>query len=219
MNIDRLARGYRWCEYAAFGRTLERRRYAFLDRASGASRVLIPGEGDGRALARLLAVAPDARIDVVELSGQMIELARRRIAGSERVHFVQQDALEASWPANSYDAVVTLFFLDCLDAVQARVLIDGLAKALVPGGIWLVSEFGVPERGWRKWHARIWLWIMYRFFRAVTGLRTRALPPIEKLLTRAGLRLVEREEERWGLVRSEVWRKDGVVSGSTLFDA
>ena len=48
---------------------------------------------------------------------------------------------------------------------------------------------------------------MYRFFGVVSGLSVRALPPIDRLLREAGLRSIEREEERWGLMRSEVFRK------------
>src|SRR5271168_358445 len=92
MNADPVARLYRWLEYCAFGRALERRRFAYLGRLAGAGRILILGEGDGRALARLIAIAPLASIDVVELSGEMIALARVRVAPTERVRFVQDDA-------------------------------------------------------------------------------------------------------------------------------
>ncbi len=51
VNCDRIARWYRWIEYAGFGRALERRREAFLDDVSDARRVLALGDGDGRALA------------------------------------------------------------------------------------------------------------------------------------------------------------------------
>ena len=52
MNADRIARSYRWLEYAAFGVALERARFDFLRCAAEARRVLILGEGDGRFLAR-----------------------------------------------------------------------------------------------------------------------------------------------------------------------
>ncbi len=208
MNIDRFAPWYRWAEYAAFGRALERRRFAFLDRLGSARRVLILGEGDGRTLVRLLAVAPRARIDVVELSGAMIELAKRRTGGSERIDFHQADALTTGWPNESYDGIVTNFFLDCFSEPEAKILIHRLAGALVPGGVWIVGEFAIPEVGWRRWHALLWIRFMYFFFGVVTGLRVRRLPPLDRLLAQAGLRRLGREEERWGLICSECWVKD-----------
>lgn len=207
MNVNGFARWYRWVEYAAFSRALERRRYAFLDHLARAGRVLILGEGDGRALARLLAVAPAADIDVLELSSEMIELARGRCGNSNRVRFRRGNALTASWPKNHYDGIVTFFFLDCLDEDEARGVIHRVSRAMAPGALWLVSEFAIPESGWRCWHAKVLIWTMYRFFAATTGLRARALPPIEVLLKDAGLRRLQKEEERGGLLRSEVWIK------------
>ena len=207
MNIDRFARWYRWVEYAAFGRALERRRFAFLDRLANARRVLILGEGDGRALARLLVVAPQAQIDVLELSGEMIQLARRRAKNSDRIRFRLENALTASWPEDQYDGLMTFFFLDCFHEAEARCLVQRLAGAMAPGALWLVSEFAIPERGWRRRHAKLWISTMYKFFGVVSGLRVCTLPPIEKLLQEAGLRRLALEEERWGLIRSEVWSK------------
>jgi ubiquinone/menaquinone biosynthesis C-methylase UbiE len=207
MNIDRLARWYRWIEYAAFGRALERRRFAFLHRLATARRVLILGEGDGRTLERLLALAPQARIDVVELSIEMIALAQSRVAIQDRVRFLQQDALSSSWPERHYNAVVTCFFLDCFAESQARSLIHGLAAAMAPGAVWLVSEFAVPPHGWRKLHAKLWLSTMYRFFKITTGLQTHTLPPYERLLSEAGMQRTESEHERAGMMVSEVWEK------------
>jgi ubiquinone/menaquinone biosynthesis C-methylase UbiE len=208
MNIDRFAPFYRWVEYAAFGRALERRRFAFLHRLGNAHRVLILGEGDGRTLARLLAVAPAARIDVVELSSAMIHLAKRRTGSSDRIDFRQADALTTCWPNESYDGVVTNFFLDCFHEPEAKLLVHRLAGALVPGGVWIVSEFAIPERGWRRWHALLWTRSMYIFFGVVSSLPVRRLPPLGRLLAEEGLRRLEREEERWGLIYSEVWVKD-----------
>jgi SAM-dependent methyltransferase len=207
MNVDRLARWYRWIEYAAFGRALERRRFAFLDRLANARRVLVLGEGDGRTLERLLALAPQAGIDVVEVSVEMIALARSRIGNRERVRFLREDALSSNWAKEHYDGVITNFFLDCFTEAQARELIQHLAAAMAPGAIWLVSEFAVPPHAWRHWNAKLWLWAMYSFFRITTGLRTRTLPPYERLLSEAGMHRTESEQERGGMIVSEVWKK------------
>jgi SAM-dependent methyltransferase len=204
MRIGRLAPLYRWIEYAAFGRAIERRRFAFLPRLAGARRVLIPGEGDGRVLARLLKVAPEARFDVFEASPEMIALARRRSGNSHRVRFFCDDARNAPWPAGHYDAVLTMFFLDCFTEQDARQVIRRIAGALKPGGLWLVGEFAVPPSGWRRLHARIWIAAMYRFFQVTTGLSARELAPIDRLLAEAEMVSLEREEARGGLLYSEV---------------
>ena len=158
-------------------------------------------------LERLLRIAPQAEIDVIESSAAMIEIARRRAIDSTRVSFRLEDARTARLSDSHYDAVVTLFFLDCFDETELRPLIQKIERAMVPGAMWIVSEFTLPAQGWRRWHAIAWIWTMYRFFGVVSGLRVRALPPIERLLTGANLLFDERQEERWGLIRSVVFRK------------
>lgn len=205
MKIGRFAPWYRWFEYAAFGRALERQRYRYLGRLAQARSILVLGEGDGRALACLLSVAPEAKIDVVELSGEMIALARGRVAHSSRVRFLQADALREPWPSTLYDGVVTLFFLDCFNEADLYTVIQKASGAMAPGARWLVSDFALPESGWRHLHARIWIWAMYRFFSIATELRTRKLPPIQTYLEDAGLQRLEWKNERAGLISSEVW--------------
>ena len=204
MKIGGLAPWYRWVEYAAFGRALERRRFAFLDRLATARTVLILGEGDGRVLERLLNIAPEARFDVIDISPEMIALARLRTGNPNRVRFVCGDARTIARPEARYDAVLTLFFLDCFTEPDARRVIDRIAASLTPNGVWLVSDFAIPASGWRHWHARFWIGTMYRFFRVTTGLEARQLPPIERILAEAGMHRVERHEARAGMMYSEV---------------
>lgn len=206
MRIGWFAPFYRWIEYIAFGRALEERRFALLPRVKDARRVLVLGEGDGRTTERLLQIAPGAQIDVIELSPEMIELAKDRTTGSDRVTFRCEDARDVELPASYYDAVITNFFLDCFSESDARRLIGKFAKALTPRGQWLIAEFAVPSEGWRRVHAWLWIRIMYFFFRVTTGLKPSALPPIERLMREAGLERFEHESRRAGLMISEAWR-------------
>jgi len=208
MKVGRIASVYRWIEYLAFGRALERSRFAFLDRLRGARQVLVLGEGDGRAVARLATVAPLAQIDVYEVSAEMIALASARVGGNPRVRFHCQDARHAGWSGGTYDGIVTLFFLDCFLEAEVTELVRGLAQVLRPGGLWLMTDFAVPDSGWRRWHARVWIAVMYFFFRLTTGLRARRLPAIEAALREAGLGRVEGRERRAGMIRSEIWSAD-----------
>jgi len=205
MKAGRIARLYRWIEYLAYGRVLERSRFVFLDRLRNARRILVLGEGDGRALTRLVEIASSAQIDVVEMSPEMIALAKARLGGRGRVRFHEQDARWANLPGGRYDGIATLFFLDCFQPDELRDVVTRLAAALTVDGVWLVTDFAIPPHGWRRWHARMLVSTMYFFFRITTGLAARELPPIAGALIDAGLRCVEREESRAGLIRAEVW--------------
>ena len=148
--------------------------------------------------------APETQFDVIEASAQMIALARKRIGDSDRIRFFCQDALDASFPAPQYDGVVTFFFLDCFSETELQQLLNRIAPKLLPGAIWLVSEFTIPGRSWRRWHARAWIWAMYRFFRIATGLRARELPSIDGLLSRLGMHRTDFQLRSWGMIASEV---------------
>jgi SAM-dependent methyltransferase len=212
MNAGRIAHSYRWLEYAAFGHALEHARFDFLSRAATARRVLILGEGDGRFLARFLRCNTHARVAVIDASRRMIQLARQRtpIAERSRVEFHHIDAVVDPLPEGEFDLVVSHFFLDILDCRDAQAVILKINAALDPGAIWLISEFQVPAGGIGRLHARLWLAAMYAFFGAATGLQTRKLPPYRPLLERCGLAEIQHREHRFGLIRSQVWRKPAV---------
>jgi ubiquinone/menaquinone biosynthesis C-methylase UbiE len=203
MNCDRIASLYRWLEYAAFGKALERRRTAFLGDACGARRVLALGDGDGRALAALVAAAPVARFDYVDASAKMLELARARV-GNDRVDYRRADARALAFDEMpdkpKYDLIVTHFFLDCFDEREMPTLVEKTARAAAPSARWIVSEFRPSTR-----FAKLLIAVMYTFFRKATGLETRRLVDHHPYLLRQGFRL-RRTERAWaGMLASELW--------------
>lgn len=211
MNADRLARYYRTIEYLAFGRTLEEARFECLAQLNGKKRILVLGEGDGRFASRLLQEHPGIeRIDIIESSARMVELAQARLTHNAAVvHFQIADARAARLPTPEYDAIVTNFFLDCLSGEDARQLIERCRQVLAPSGVWTVTEFQVPGgRGWRRVHARIWIFVMYLFFRLSTGLEVDRIPNYTPMLRAAGFERVARVERRFGLIVSEIYRRE-----------
>ncbi|MBP6717208.1 MAG: class I SAM-dependent methyltransferase, partial [Acidobacteria bacterium] len=110
-----MARIYHALELAAFGRTLQRARTAFLDRITAGSRVLILGDGDGRFLRALLDTVPGCTVHCVDGSAHMLSLAAARLTAEERTRVTCEhaDARQYDPGPRPFDAIVTLFFLDC----------------------------------------------------------------------------------------------------------
>lgn len=210
-NFDSLAGLYRALEFLAFGRDLERARFTFLPELAACRRILVLGEGDGRCLQRLLACAPQAQIDCLDLSAAMLARAAARLPATDRprVHFVQADLLTEDPPGTGYDAIVTCFFLDCFTAPQVTALLTRLLPRLAPGAHWLWADFVLPPRGLAHWRARVWLAALYTFFRWQTDLAVRALPPTEALLRAAGCQPVAQRDFQAGLLRAAVFRYPG----------
>jgi len=211
-NFDPLARGYRALEFLAFGRALERARFCWLDRLAGCRDLLVLGEGDGRCLARLVQAAPAARIHCIDASAAMLTRAEAQLAGTAaraRVTFERADIFSVSLPPARYDAVTTLFFLDCFTRNQVAAIVDRVGPSLRPDARWLFVDFALPPGGVDRLRARAWLALLYAFFRWQTGLAVRALPPSEEILRDAGFRREVAQDFQHGLVRSALFRWAG----------
>jgi SAM-dependent methyltransferase len=213
-GFDRLARPYRALEFLAFGRDLERARFAYLGRLAACRDILLLGEGDGRCAARLAAVAPAARILCVDSSPAMVGRASRRIAAADagRVDFLCADARSFEPGPGAFDAAATFFFMDCLDPAGAEALAARVGRALRPGATWLFADFVMPARGIARLRARAWLAVLYAFFRMAAGLRVSALPPSEDILARAGWSRAASTDFQGGLVRSAVYTRGGATA-------
>ena len=203
-NFDSVARWYRWLEYAAFGRALERCRFALLPALEDARRVLILGEGDGRFLEKLLSINSTARIDVIETSAVMSKLARGRLSDEEarRVKFYLADARNWCFPEAEYDAIVTCFFLDCFTPKTLADLMPRITASAKPGACWLLSEFEAPSTV----RSRVWLASMYAFFRTATNLEARQLGPFAELIAETGWENTRRVTFASGLMSAGIWR-------------
>ncbi len=210
-GFDGLARWYRALEFIAFGRDLERARFEFLGRLSGCRDILLLGEGDGRCAERVARLVPDARILCVDSSPGMIARASRRMgpAAAPRVTFLCADARLFVPEAGRFDAVATLFFLDCFDDDDVASIVGRVGAALQPGAPWLFADFSLPRGGVARLRSRAWLAVLYFFFRWGAGLRVSRLPPSEEILARAGWSPAECRESQGGMLRSAVYRRSG----------
>jgi cyclopropane fatty-acyl-phospholipid synthase-like methyltransferase len=208
VSFDRVAGIYRCLEYAAFGRALETARFRYLDRLEQCRDILVIGEGDGRVLRRILALAPDAFVRCIDSSAAMLARADARLdpAARHRVSFECADVRTAAIRPSAYDAVVTMFVLDCFSPEDVDRLVERLSASLRPNGLWLFADFSIPARGWRRVRARLWVAFLYAFFRWRTGLDVRELPPSEDILQAAGLSVVDAATSQHGLLRTAVYR-------------
>jgi cyclopropane fatty-acyl-phospholipid synthase-like methyltransferase len=206
-DFSRVARAYRWMEYASFGTLLERTRYHRLPAMDHASVALVLGDGDGRFLQRLLATYPGIEVDAVDSSPGMVKLAKERaaqVAASGHVRWLLQDAL--AWrPARQYDLIVTHFFLDCFSSDEVAALIQKLTPSLVPGGIWINSDFAIPQSRWARLPGWCIIRGLYAAFYLLAGLRTQQLPDDTSAFVQAGMKLNDSRRMAAGLLKSEVW--------------
>jgi ubiquinone/menaquinone biosynthesis C-methylase UbiE len=211
VSFDAIAPWYRALETVAFGNALQQARVACLDEIGSPRRALIVGEGNGRFLAALLQRQPLIRIDCVDSSERMLDLARRHVLETvpdeiSRVEFLQQDV--TAWTSQDrYDLIVTHFVLDSFRTAQVGRIIAKLAQAAAPNAIWLLADFRIPDDGLVRGHARSWLAVMYWFFRCVAGIEARELVDPSPFLRVEGFVLERQQLIRFRMLKSERWRK------------
>ena len=219
MNCDGIAPYYEILERASFGSWLKRTRTAYLAEVCGARRALLCCGGDGRFLVRLLEADRDVRVDYVDLSAEMVKIARWRVGAMgreflDRVRFLVgdvRDVVDSAASAGSYDLIVTHFFLDCFSERELGEIVGHLRECAAPRARWLVSEFHeVKTRVGRVW-SRALICGMYAAFRVVTGLRVTEVPDYQAALMSRGFRMREGRTMLGGLLLASLWHK--VVHG------
>ena len=204
MNFDPVAAPYHWLETIVFGDQLQQARVAFMREMGRPRRALVIGEGDGRFLAEFVRLYPETPVDCIEASARMIGLAQRA-AGAAPVKFIQADIGSVALVENSYDLIVTHFFLDCFTDETLPRLIDRLAYAATAESLWLIADFCHPPHGWRRWRARALIATMYSFFRAVAGIEARKLVDYRPVLRPQGFCLTKNTVSPNGMICSELW--------------
>ena len=213
MNFDRLAPHYHWLEKIFAGSLMQRCRISFLPATKNCRNALLIGEGTGRFLVELLRLNPRIQITCVEQCEVMIKQARRRVVrerlDDSQIQFQQLDVLQWLPPKKKFDLVVTNFLLDCFRAEQLQKLIPRLAGSATADAIWLLADFRVPERGWRRWRARAILASLYAFFKVMTSLSASSLTAPDKFLAANGFKLVYRRQVNFGLVYADLWSRGG----------
>lgn len=209
-NFDRVARIYRWAEYATLGPVLQRVRTHLLPQLGQPSRALVLGDGDGRFLEQLLLRYPQCEALAVDSSAAMLlQLERRcnRSGAAARLRTLYASALTTDAPPGT-DLVVTNFFLDCLSQQQVDGLTRRLSAQLQPGSLWLVSDFALPPSRFLRPLARLYIAGLYVAFRVLTGLRVDALPEPAASFQAGRFRRLTRRSFLGGLLYTELWRRE-----------
>ena len=153
----------------------------------------------------------------------MIQCARARMAAVIRsrargdsssqfdepscVKFHHADFLQWTPQQQAYDLVVSHFFLDCFNRERLPHVIAKLARAAAPRSRWLIADFAVPPKGLRRVHAKIWLRVMYSFFRAAADLEAHELVDPSSFIRDTGFQLRQEIVTCLGLVKTQLWER------------
>lgn len=177
-KFDRLSGIYDFLVSLVFGKSLRKAQCHFLSELPEEGSALIMGGGSGWILEEISQRKPKLEITYVEASKKMLERAQKRTFVNP-ISFVHGN--EQMIPGEeTFDALITPFFLDLFDPVRLLATMSLLDQALSRKGLWLFTDFYVPTEGWTKHFSRFLIYVMYRFFRMLCRIDARRLPDFDQ---------------------------------------
>jgi ubiquinone/menaquinone biosynthesis C-methylase UbiE len=174
-GFDRIARVYDFLARLVFGKAIIHSQIYFFDELNSCRQILILGGGTGWILKHLNNVS--AKIDYVDESPAMVSIAKKKYADNQNINFIVGTIDNIL--INKYDGVITNFFLDLFDDATLLLNVNKINRVLIPGAKWIVTDF-VSNKLWQ----RLMLWLMYRFFNLITGIKTKLLPNWERFMNK-----------------------------------
>lgn len=145
-------------------------------------RILECGVGTGISLPHYSA---GHRITGIDLSPEMLNLARRRVASEGLAHvegLAEADAADLPDATGAYDASVAMFVMTAVP--DPKAVMAELIRVTKPGGHIVVVSHFADETGWRKWLGE-------RFAVVSARLGWKTDLPARRILGRDELKLVE----------------------------
>src|ERR1700744_2328908 len=159
-NFNNAAWFYDALARLVYGKALVNAQVYLLKHITPNSRVLIVGGGTGWVLEQLSTIHPSGLdITYVDVSVNMMALARKRNAGANKVTFIT-GAIEDMVITTQFDTVLTPFLLDNFTEENLNNLFNHIHQNLKPGGLWLNTSFQLSGKWWQP----VLLKTMFVFF-------------------------------------------------------
>jgi tRNA (cmo5U34)-methyltransferase len=120
--------------------------------------VLDLGAGTGLVTALIFNVFPEAIVSLLDISGEMLEKAKRRFEGNDNMQFHVMDYGTAPLPGK-YNLIVSAMSIHHLEDSGKKRLFQKIFGALIPGGTFIHAELArgatddteeIYQEQWRK---------------------------------------------------------------------
>lgn len=176
-----------------FGKTLFRAQVYLLNNIKPGNKILIAGGGTGKILEAITSIHhAGLKITYVDVSEKMIAASNKRNTGKNKVTFINA-AIESSKLPDNFDVVITPFLLDNFTEENLQKIFSRIDQLLLPGGLWLNTDFQLTGKRWQK----IMAGSMLIFFRIICAIEAKKLPDIQNCFNNNGYRIVE-QKTYWG---------------------
>ncbi|MEH6308443.1 class I SAM-dependent methyltransferase [Olivibacter sp. CPCC 100613] len=206
-NYDNIASLYDRLSRLVFGRAQVNVQLDLIHTIASNSRILIVGGGSGWILEALAKLYPQGlMITYVEISANMLRIARNRYYGNNKVVFVEQAIEDYVAAPNSYDVIITSFLFDNFLRSKAEKVFRHLTALLVNEGRWLYADFYLEPQKKNRWKKGM-LHLMYKFFGYVCRVEAKKLIDMEPYFQENGYRVLFCSLRYFGFVKGIVYQK------------
>ncbi len=96
------------------------------------------GAGTGLLTLFIAEAFPNAEIQLIDVSAEMLTLARKRLGDSDRFEYIEADYAKAD--LGKYDAIVSALSIHHLDAEQKQALFSKAKNSLTKGGVFINGD-------------------------------------------------------------------------------
>ena len=187
------------------GKALRRSQVYFLHHIPQGAKVLIAGGGTGWILEEITTIYQQGLcIDYVDISANMILLAKKRNKGNNKVNFIHQSVLYFSTDT-TYDVIITPFVLDNFEDETAQKVFRLLHQTLKQNGLWLYTDFQMTNQ--QAYWQKVVLFIMYSFFRVAANIEATKLPDVASQFDTYHYRLIKNKIFLHQFISTAVYKK------------
>ena len=188
-NYNNSAWFYDFLTGLVFGRTLFRAQVYLLNNIRPGNKILIAGGGTGKILEAITGIyKAGLKITYVDVAEKMIAASKKRNTRENEVIFINA-AIENIRSPDNFDIVITPFLLDNFTEENLQKIFARIDHLLIPGGLWLNTDFQLTGKRWQK----IMAGSMLIFFRVICSIEAKKLPDIHNCFNSNGYRMVEQK--------------------------
>jgi len=202
-NYDNSAWFYDHLSRVVFGNALITATGHFLNLIPPNSKVLIAGGGSGRITEDICKIHQSGlQITYVELSAKMMALSRKRNPAENTISYINAPIEDAGLPPG-FDVLITPFLLDSLSPAIFEQVIGCLDGLLLPGGIWINTDFQLTGKWWQSFLLKT----MFTFFKVMGCVEVTRLPLIKESFVAFGYGAINVQTFYGDFIVSTVYRK------------
>lgn len=167
-------------------------------------KVLIVGGGTGWILEEIAKSHQNLEITFVEISANMIHLAKQKKCDQNSVTFVHLP-IENFSDQDFYDVIITAFLFDNFARNRAELIFEKLNHKLKEKGMWLFSDFSNHHTR-SRWQS-ILLKTMYFFFKKVAHVEAEELVIMHSYFIKNNYKVIQSKQYYRNFIDAFVYKK------------